>query len=129
MDNGRLLNHGDDNGDIGAVATEWPDIKLTRADLGERLGTLLADNSSPFVPKLHQCSVSSRGKLLRSSSALLANAAVLVCTCRPSSTLAAVLRRSDAVGLVECVPCCAQQHDRPVGARTSTSFDFEEHAM
>ena len=49
------------------------------------------------------------------------HAAVLVCTCRPSSTLAAVLRRSSASGLVEHVlypgSCCAQQCDRPVGAR------------
>ena len=43
--------------------------------------------------------LSSRGKLLSSSSAQFADAAVLVCICRPSSTLAVVLRRSDAVCL------------------------------
>ena len=50
-----------------------------------------------------------------------------------SSTLAAVLRRSDAVGLEEYLPCpgtsCVQQRDRPVGVRTRTFFDFEAQAM
>ena len=64
MDNDCLLNHGDENGEIGAVAIEWPYMRLTRADPGanrgadpgEWLGTSLAGNSSPVVPKLYLCS-------------------------------------------------------------------------
>ena len=108
MENDFLLDRGDDNGELGAVVTEWPDIRLTRANPG-------ADPASVFflasVPA-NNSRLSYRGKLLSTSSALLANSAVLVCTCRASSTLAAVLRRSDAVGLMKYVPrrgsCCTQ---------------------
>ena len=60
MDNDCLLNHGDDNGEIGAVVTEWLDVRLTRgasgADPSELVGMRVAGNSSPVVPKLHRCS-------------------------------------------------------------------------
>ena len=50
MGNGCHHNHGDDYGEIGALATDGQ-ITLTRAD-PSALGTRLAGNSSSVVPKL-----------------------------------------------------------------------------
>ena len=52
MGNGCLHNHGDDYGEIGALATD-EHITLTRAD-PSALGTRLAGNSSSVVPKLYR---------------------------------------------------------------------------
>ena len=102
MGNECLLNRGDDNGEIGAVATEWAHIKLTRADAGDDPGDAPRGQLLSGCPEAASLSgwtsdpvnnsrQSYRGKQPSSLSALFANAAVLVCTCRPSSTLAAIL--------------------------------------
>ena len=86
MDNDCLLNHGDDNGEIGAVATVWPDVRLTRADpgaeLGERLGGQLLSGcpeaASVFGLEsffVNNSRLSSRGKPLSSLTALVSNVA------------------------------------------------------